>query len=52
MAVEIIEGQGAVLGVNLGHLIVTSGILCMRGSDTLFPNDLGGLVFCVSGKVL
>ena len=31
----------AVLGVNLGHPVVTSGIFCMRGSDALFPNDFG-----------
>ena len=24
-----------------GHPIVTNGILCMGGGDTLFPNDFG-----------
>ena len=26
--VEIVEGEGAVLGVNVGHPIVTNGGLC------------------------
>jgi len=39
--VEIVEWEGAVLGVNLGQPIVTSGILCVTGGDTLFPNDFG-----------
>jgi len=36
MGVAIIEGEGAVLGVNLGHPIVTSA-----DGDTLFPNYFG-----------
>jgi len=40
MGVEIIEGEGAVLEVNVGHPIVTSGILCMRGGDAALPKLL------------
>jgi len=40
MAVEIIEGEGAVLGVNVGHPTVTSGILCVRGGDAALPKLL------------
>jgi len=32
--------EGTSFGVNVGHPIVTSGILCVRGGDALFPNDL------------
>jgi len=39
MGVQIIKGEGAVLGVNFGHAIITSWILCMRGGDALFSND-------------
>jgi len=39
--VEIDEGERAVFGVNVGHPIVTNGILCIRGGDVLFPNDFG-----------
>jgi len=28
---EIVEGEGAVLVVTVGHPIVTNGILCVRG---------------------
>jgi len=40
MGVMIIEGEGAVLGVKLGHPIVTNGDLVAQlcESDTLFPN--------------
>jgi len=31
MRVEIIEGEGTVLGVNVGHPVVTSGDFPMRG---------------------
>jgi len=39
--VEIVERDGAVLGVNVGCPIVTNGILCMRGGNALFQNDFG-----------
>jgi len=39
MGVVIVEGEGAVLGVNVGHPILTNGILCVRSGDSLFPND-------------
>jgi len=31
--VEIVKGERAVLGVNLGRFIVTNEILCVTGSD-------------------
>jgi len=37
--------EGAVLRVNLGHPIVTSG-----DSDTLFPNYFGGIGFVLAYK--
>jgi len=40
MEVEIVEGEGAVLVVNVGHPIVTNEILCVRGSDTSLPKLL------------
>jgi len=40
--VMIIEGEGAVLGVNLGHPIVTNGDFAMW----LFPNYFGQDLFC------
>ena len=42
--VMIVDGEGAVLRVNVGCPIVTSGILCMRGSDVLFLWLWRGLV--------
>jgi len=40
---RIIKGEGAVLGVNLGHLIVTNGdfVAQLCNSDMLFPNYSG-----------
>ena len=35
--VMLVKGEGAVLMVNVRCPIVASGILCMRGSDALFP---------------
>jgi len=40
MEVVIVEGEGAVLGVNLGRSIVTTG-----DGDALFPNYLGEDLF-------
>jgi len=37
MEVEIVEQEGAVLVVKVGHPIVTSGILCMRVGDAALP---------------
>ena len=37
MVVEIVKEEGAVLGVNMGHSIVTNGILCVRGCDAALP---------------
>ena len=39
MEVEIVEGEGTVLEVNVGHPIATNEILCVRSGDALFPND-------------
>jgi len=39
--VVIVEGEGAVLGVNLGHPIVKN-IAYLCKSDSLFPNYFGG----------
>ena len=40
MEVEIVEGDGTVLGVNKRHPIVTNKILCVRGGDVLFPKTV------------
>ena len=32
--------EGAILGVNLGHPIVTNRILCVRGGNDAFPKLL------------
>jgi len=37
MEVEIVEGEGAVLRVNVGHPAVVNGILCARGGDAALP---------------
>jgi len=47
---EIIRWKGAVLGVNVEHPVVTSGIFCVRCVDRLFPNDWGGLVISFTGS--
>jgi len=41
--VVIIEGEWAVLGVNLGHPIITNGVFVAQlcDSDVLFPNYFG-----------
>jgi len=44
MEVEIVEGEGAVLGVNMGHPVVTNGILCVRGGDAVLPKLLWDLL--------
>jgi len=43
MGVEIVEGEGAVLGVNVGHPIVSSRdlVASLCESDALFPNQFG-----------
>ena len=33
-------------GVNVGHPIVTNGILCVRAATQLFPNFFGISCFC------
>ena len=38
MVVEIVEGERAILEVNVGHSVVTNVILCVRGGDELYPN--------------
>jgi len=43
--VEIVEGERAVFGVNVGRPVVTNEILCVRGGDALFPNDFGEDLF-------
>jgi len=43
MGVVIVEGEGAVLGVNLGRPIVTNGDLVTR----LFPNYFGQCLLLV-----
>jgi len=45
MGVEIVKEEGAVFGVNLGHPIVTNGILCMRGGDAALPKLLWDFLF-------
>jgi len=45
MEVEIIEGQWAVLGVNLGHPVVTDSIFSMRGGDAAHPKLLWAFLF-------
>ena len=46
MEVEIVEREGTVLVVNVGHPTVTIGILCMRGSDVALPKLLWGFLLC------
>ena len=41
MGVVIVEGEGALLGVNLSHPIVTNGDFATR----LFPNYFGQYLF-------
>ena len=50
MEVEIVEGEGAVLVVNVGHPIVTNGILCVRGSDAALPKLLWDFLFSYSAS--
>ena len=40
MGVEIVERERAVLGVNVGHPIVTNDILCVREGDATLPKLL------------
>jgi len=49
MGVVSIEGERAVLGVNLGSPIVTNRafVAYLCESNALFPNDWGGLVSLV-----
>jgi len=49
MEVEIVEGRGAVLVVNVGHPIVTNGILCVRGSYAALYKLLWNFLF-TNGK--
>ena len=55
--VEIVEGKGAVLGVNVGHAIVTNGLcgvamLCSEGWRRGFSQiTLGFLVLVVIGRI-
>jgi len=43
MGLLIVEGEGAVLGVNLGCPIVTNG-----DGDAIFPNYFGRTCYCRS----
>ena len=45
MEMEIVEGEGAVLVVNVGHPIVTSRIFCVRGGDAALPKLLWDFLF-------
>jgi len=45
MRVEIVKGKGAVLGVNVGHPIVTNGDSAMRGGDAALPKLLWDFLF-------
>jgi len=45
MEVEIVEGEGAVLVVNMGHPIVTNGNICVRGGDAALPKLLWDFLF-------
>ena len=38
--VDIVEGEKAVFGVNVGYPVVTIGILCVRGGDEALPKLL------------
>ena len=33
MGMEIVEREGAVLGVNVGHSVVINGTFCVRDGD-------------------
>jgi len=43
MGLVIVEGEGAVLGLNLGHPIVTNGDFVMQ----LLPNYFGQYLLCL-----
>jgi len=43
--VEIVEADGAVSGVNVGHPVVTKGILYVRGGDAALPKLLWNFLF-------
>jgi len=45
MEVEVVEREGVVLVVNVGHTIVTNGILCARGGDEALPKLLWDFLF-------
>jgi len=45
MEVKIVEGEGAVLVVNVGHPVVTNGILYVRGSNVALPKLLWDFLF-------
>jgi len=52
MEVEVVEGEGALLVVIVGHPVVTNGILCVRGGDTALPKLLWDfLLVCISGRI-
>jgi len=48
----ITKGEGAVLGGNVGHPIVTNGILCMMGGDMVLPKLFWDFLLLYSAKEL
>jgi len=51
MGVVIVEGEGAVLWINMGHPIVTNEILCVMGGDAALSQiTLAFLVFVVDHR--
>ena len=43
--VEIVEGEEAVLAVDMGHPVETNGIVCVRGGDAALPKSLWDFLF-------
>ena len=45
MEVQIVQGKGADLVVNVEHPVVTNGIFCVRGGDAALPKLLWDFLF-------
>jgi len=43
--VQVVEEEGAVLGINVGHPTVTKWILCVKGGDAALPKLLWDFLF-------
>ena len=50
MGVVIVEGEGAVLEINVWNPIVINGILCVRGDDAALPKLLSDFLIIHGGE--